>query len=288
MVHRLRVGLALLVAVSAFDAPGTASAQPDPARSLTAITDKPATPGTGSATNAAPGPDTFIPPPEVKLGPAHDLTPPPPAPDLSVLTREELEARVKSLTDSLAASNTEAEHFREQWTQLKLRDEALGVQALTGDENSTQERLVDAVADYYRSEMKRREAVTLLDKLLTTTEQLIATAPNYDPKVRAEYEVASRGAKSYLEGGSGAAIPLSATLADGRIADTSPDLNAVILNLGKTQGVKEGMPFRIYQDNVEVGRVKVVLARDLISAAQVESLRPNTVLKVGDRATVSQ
>ena len=78
------------------------------------------------------------------------------------------------------------------------------------------------------------------------------------------------------------------SLADGRIADTNPELNAVILNLGKSQGVKEGMPFLIYQDNVEVGTVKIVLARDLVSAAQVESLKPNTVLKVGDRAKVQQ
>ena len=93
-------------------------------------------------------------------------------------------------------------------------------------------------------------------------------------------------AKAYLAGGSGAAIPLASSLTDGQIADTNPDLNAVILNLGKNQGVKEGMPFLIYQDNVAVGSVKIVLARDLVSAAQVESLKPNTVLKVGDRAAV--
>jgi uncharacterized Zn finger protein len=46
------------------------------------------------------------------------------------------------------------------------------------------------------------------------------------------------------------------------------------------------MPFLIYQDNVEVGTVKIVLARDQVSAAQVESLKPKTVLKVGDRAVV--
>ena len=134
--------------------------------------------------------------------------------------------------------------------------------------------------------MKRREAVTLLGKLLATTEQLIATAPNYDPQVRADYEVASRGARSYLEGGSGAAIPLAATMADARVADTNPDLNAVILNLGKSQGVKEGMPFGIYQDDVKVATVKIVLARDLVSAAQVENLSPGAVLHVGDRAQV--
>jgi len=46
------------------------------------------------------------------------------------------------------------------------------------------------------------------------------------------------------------------------------------------------MTFLIYQDNVPVGTVKVVLARDLVSAAQVTNLKPNTALKVGDRAVV--
>jgi hypothetical protein len=207
-------------------------------------------------------------------------------PDLSSLTREQLEAKVKTLTDSLASANTESEYFREQWAELKLRDEALGVQALTVDESKMEDKLVQAVKELYQSEMKRREALVLLDKLLASTDQMLQTAPNYDPKVRAEYEVATRSAKAYLAGRSGAAIPIGNSLSDGRISDTNPELNAVILNLGKTQGVKEGMPFLIYQDNVEVGTVKVVLARDLVSAAQVESLKPKAVLKVGDRVVV--
>ena len=52
---------------------------------------------------------------------------------------------------------------------------------------------------------------------------------------------------------------LATSLADGRVADTNPELNAVILNLGKSQGVKEGMPFGIYQDDVKVATVKIVL-----------------------------
>ncbi len=245
----------------------------------------PPTPATDAATNApttvtvidtsanAPGQD-------VKAGDAN--------PDLSGLTREQLEARIKTLTENLASANTESEYFREQWTELKLRDEALGVEALTVNESKMEDKLVQAVKEAFQSEMRRREGLVLLDKLLTTTDQMLQTAPNYDPKVRAEYEVATRSAKAYLGGHSGAAIPLASSLADGRIADTNPDLNAVILNLGKSQGVKEGMPFLIYQDNVEVGTVKIVLARDLVSAAQVESLKPNAVLKVGDRAAVQQ
>ncbi len=203
------------------------------------------------------------------------------SPDLSALTREQLEARVKTLTQSLTSANTESEYFREQWTELRLRDEALGVEALTVDESKTQDKLVQAVAELYRSEMKRREALVIIDKLLGTTDQMLQTAPKYDPKIRADYEVATRSAKAYLAGHSGAAIPIASSLTDGQIADTNPELNAVILNLGKNQGVKEGMPFSIYQDDVEVGTVKVVLARDQVSAAQIESLKPNTVLRWG-------
>jgi hypothetical protein len=245
----------------------------------------------GAATNAAAVTviDTSVsaPAPDLKTG-AGDANPSPTVTDLSGLSHEQLEARVKALTENLASANTESEYFREQWTELKLRDEALGVEALTVDEGKTEDKLVQAVAELYHSEMKRREALVLIEKLLNSTDQMLQTAPNYDPKVRAEYEVATRAAKAYLAGRSGSAIPLGSSLADGQIADTNPELNAVILNLGKSQGVREGMLFQIFQDNVEVGTVKVVLARDHVSASQVESLKPKTVLKVGDRAVVQQ
>ena len=205
--------------------------------------------------------------------------------DLSGLSREQLETRVKSLTQNLATANAEAESFRQQWADLKLRDEALGVDALTVDEQKLEEGKVQAMAELYKTEMKRREGVEIMDKLLTTTELILKTAPHEDPKTRADYEVASRAAKDYMAGRSGGAIPIGNSLADGRIADLNPALNAVILNLGKSQGAKEGMPFLVYRDNVEIGTVKIVLARDLISAALVETQKPNTVLKVGDRVT---
>ncbi len=202
------------------------------------------------------------------------------------MTREQLQARVKALSESLENANKESEYFREQWTELKLRDEALGVDALTVDEAKLEEKDVQAVKEAFQSEMRRREAINLLGKLLDTTDQMLATAPNYDPKVRAAYEVTTRAAKEVIAGHSGAAIPLASSLADGRVADCNPDLNAVILNMGKSQGVKEGMPFTIYRDTTEIGTVKIVLARDQVSAAQVEALKPNMVPKVGDRAVV--
>jgi hypothetical protein len=286
---RLRAGFALLVIVLAFNSPGTMSAEPDTDRSLTA--DKPpvtepepqAATGQGTTpplTNAPPASDAIGDDLKISAGDTNA------GPDLSSLTREQLEARVKALSEDLAAANTEDEFFRQQWQELRLRDEALGVEALTHDESLTEDKLVQAVKELYQSEMKRREAMVLLDKLLATTAQMIQTAPKYDPKVRSDYEVASRAAKDYLAGRSGTAIPIGSSLTDAEISDVNPELNAVIVNIGKSQGVREGMSFLIYRDDQQVGTVKVVLARDQVSAALVESLQSNVVLKVGDKVTV--
>jgi hypothetical protein len=207
---------------------------------------------------------------------------------LSSLSRDDLEKKVQTLSDDLQLANTESEYFRQQWQDLRLRDEALGVDALTVDEQKTEDRLVESVKELYQSEMRRREALLLLDRLRTTTEALLKTAPHYDPKTRADYEVAMRASRDYLAGRNGTAIPLGLSLADAQVTDLNPQLNAVVLNVGKAQGVKEGMPFLIYQHNLQVGRAKIVLARDLISAALVEDLQPNVTLKVGDRVAVEE
>ncbi len=243
--------------------PGTVVAQTATDRSLTA-NNKPAT-ESGAVSKATPDANTA---------------------DLSGLSREQLEARVKQLTDELAAANAESEKFRQQWADLKLRDEALGVEALTADQEKLEEKHVEAMRELYQTLMKHKESLALLQKLLDTTDQLIQEAPKYDPQLLARYEETSRSARDYIEGHGGKAIPIAASLSDGRVADMNPDLNAVILNLGKSQGVKEGMPFGIYQDDVKVATVKVVLARDLVCAAQIENLSPGAVLHVGDRATV--
>jgi hypothetical protein len=253
--------------------PGTVSAQPGADRSLNA---------TNTATEPAP-PTTANVAPDQQTGIATDTNA---APDLSVLSREQLEGRVRTLEQNLALANAESEAFRKQWQDLKLHDEALGVDALTDDQRALQDRLVQAVKELYQSEMRRREAVQLLGKLLDATNALLQTAPDYTPKVRADYEVAFRSAKEYLAGHSGAAIPIGESLTDGRIADVNPDLNAVVLNVGRTQGVKEGMPFLIYRDAEELATVRVVLARDLVSAALIETIKPNVTLKIGDRAAV--
>jgi len=289
LVHRLRAGLALFVVVLALNAPKTVSAQPDTDRSLNA--DKPVTEPESKEAAEQAALKTLNLPPSTNAAPSLDMSVPGQPEttanaDVSTMSREQLEAKVKSLTENLASANAETEYFRQQWVDLRLRDEALGVEALTVDETKLEEKLVQAVKELYQSEMKRREALNILNKLMTTTGKLIQTAPNYDPKVRADYEVATRAARDYIAGHFGSSIPLGTSISDAQISDVSPDANDAILNVGKTQGVKEGMIFLIYRDNQKIGSVAVVMARDLVCAAKVLNLQSKVGLKVGDRAQV--
>jgi hypothetical protein len=276
-----RLSLAPLLGTNLDNVPDLAPATPTDS-SKAASDNSNSSPNALNDSDTTPDPSTIDPTKKVDVG-TTDLVP---ASSLDGLSRDELQKRVATLSDDLIAANGESEYFRQQWQDLRLRDEALGVDALTVDERKLEDKLVQAVKEAYQSEMRRREALLLLDRLRTTTEALLKTAPNYDPKTRADYEVAMRASRDYLAGRNGTSIPLGLSLGDAQVSDLNPQLNSVVLNIGTAQGVKEGMPFLVYQNNAQVGVVKIVLARELVSAALVESLQPKVTLKVGDRVAV--
>lgn len=206
---------------------------------------------------------------------------------VKTLTREQLEAQVKNLSDSLALANAESDFFRQQWQNLRLRDEALGVDALTVDEKRLEDRVVQAVKELYQTEKQRRAAVRQLQELLEASQKLVKTASQLDPQRRADYEVAVRSSREFLEGKGEGPIPLATSLMDGQIVSMNPKLNSVVINVGSEQGVKAGMPFRVLRNDQVIGTIKVFQVREQVSAALVENLDKVKELKLGDRVSVA-
>ncbi|MCE0483336.1 MAG: hypothetical protein LV479_03755 [Methylacidiphilales bacterium] len=279
-VRRRQVGLAFLAVFLAF-APGTMSAQSDTDRSLNAD-NKPATEPGEVATaqadgNIAPVSHPDMTPQDTATQDAKNPAGDPNAnPDLSNLTREQLEARVKTLTESLAAANAESELFRQQWQDLKLRDEALGVDALTGDQSKLNDKVVQAVKELYQSEMKRREAMVLLDKLLSTTAEMIQSAPKYDPKVRAEYEVASRAAKEKLKG----TFILQRIAEAEKVTVTAAEMRARVASMAARYGMTAEKATRELEKRNSMDRV----AEDILSGKVIDFLVANASVRVADAA----
>jgi hypothetical protein len=202
-------------------------------------------------------------------------------------SREQLEKQVQALTDSLSLANAEADFFRQQWQELRLRNEALGVDALTADEKRLEDRVVQAVKELYQTEKQRRETAARLQELIEAGQALIRTASNMDAAKRAEYEVALRSAKEFLAGKRQGPIPVAMSLKDGQILAVNKELNTVVINLGESQGVKPGMPFRIFRGDELIGQVKVFQVREQVSAALVERLAKKMELKKGDAVMVA-
>jgi hypothetical protein len=211
-----------------------------------------------------------------------------PAADRQAVSARELEIRVRQLTDSLALANAEAELFRNLYSDLRQRNAILGIEALTADQNSMQEKLVQAVKEAYQSSQDRRRMAEALEGVLKSSRELIQSASELDPSLRAEYEVAVRTATGVLSGSSAGPIPIAGDMHDGQVVHVKEDGSAVIVNVGRQHGVREGTPFFVLRDGRPVGRVKVVLVRDYISAAliELESGKQISDLHVGDRLKV--
>jgi hypothetical protein len=210
------------------------------------------------------------------------------APRLKETSREDLLKTIGQLTENVALANAEADFFRQLYQEKLLRDTALGIDILTDDEKRLQERVLAAVKEAYQAEQKRQEGEKALKLLLATSQDLIRDAQSLNPQKRAEYEVAVRMATSVIEGKGQSFIPVASSLKDGQIVDLNGELKTVVINLGKNQGVREGMPFWVLRQDKVIGRLTVILARSQLSAALVDqSVGGKANLKVGDRVAVA-
>lgn len=200
---------------------------------------------------------------------------------------ERLENQLKATQESLLLANSELQVLRQTYQELRLKMEALGVDALTADEKRLQERVVQAVKEVYQAEKDRREGRQLLEKWVNTTQNLLKTAQGLDPGRRSAYEEVLRTTREYLEGRGAVQFVVGRDLKDGQILDINSELGSVIINLGQKHEVKVGMPFRVFRNSLLVGRIKVLQVREHVSAALIERVEKGNELKTGDRVSVA-
>jgi len=195
---------------------------------------------------------------------------------------------IKSLTESLAESNSEAEEFRRKCGELTLRMEALGINA--SNENKLQQRLLKAVSDL---RLVQKEKDKLSDQMVRLTEAMLRflkTASSVDADARMAVETEMRNANDAMglpssSAPEAAAVP--STLTDAMVISIKEELALVVANVGKKQGVKAGMPFKVIRGESLIGLVRVVNVRDEISGAVIQSLESDkNKIKVGDRLRV--
>ncbi len=198
------------------------------------------------------------------------------------------EATAAKLTESIAVANSEAEVFRRQTGELKLRLEALGVEAAGGSTGKLEQRLLKAVSDLRLAEEARKR---LSDSLLGLSEavlRFLTVAETKDSDARLALESQMRQATASLTGeASGVSSDAVASLTDAKVISTKEELSLVVADIGSRHGVKVGMPLQVTRGKQVIGTVRVIDVRERISGAIVQNLiSGREKIRVGDRMKV--
>jgi hypothetical protein len=149
---------------------------------------------------------------------------------------------VKTLTDSLAESNAEAELFRRKFSELQLRMEALGLESANKDRAKLEQRLLMAVSDL---QLQQKEREQYRDQMLRLTEallQFLQTSQGGDGRARMELEAQLRSTNALIGKTESGTASEQSTLMDGRVVSVKEEWSLVVGNFGEKQGVKLGMP----------------------------------------------
>jgi hypothetical protein len=188
---------------------------------------------------------------------------------------------VKTLTDSLAASNVEAEVFRRKYSDLHLRMEALGLEAANKDRAKIEQRLLSAVSDLRfvqkEREQYRDQALRLSEAIL----HLLKTSTGGDAQARMEVEAQLRSTNELIAKAENAPAEV-ATLMDGSVISVKEEWSLVVGNLGEKQGMKMGMPLRVMRGHKGIATLRVVDVRQRICGAVIQEMGSEKI-KVGDR-----
>jgi hypothetical protein len=190
---------------------------------------------------------------------------------------------VRTLTDSLAESNLQAEVFRRKYSDLELRMEALGLEAADKDRAKLEQRLLDAVSDLQLLQKDREgyrdQALRLSEAIL----HLLKTSTGGDAQARMEVETQLRSLNELIAKTDNPPAE-TATLMDGSVISVKDEWSLVVGNIGEKQGVKMGMPMRVVRGDKVIATLRVVDVRQRICGAVVQKMDSGEEkIKVGDR-----
>ncbi len=189
---------------------------------------------------------------------------------------------VKTLTDSLAESNAEAELFRRKYSDLQLRMEALCLDSASKDRAKLEQRLLSAVSDLQLMQKEREQYREQMLRLTEAMLQLLKTSTGGDAKARAEVEAQLRSMNALVA--KAGATEAALTLMDGSVVSVKEEWSLVVGNLGEKQGVKIGMPLRVVREGRLIATLRVVDVRQKICGAVIQEMDSRKEkIKVGDR-----
>jgi chromosome segregation ATPase len=190
---------------------------------------------------------------------------------------------VRTLTDSLAESNLQAEVLRRKYSGLELRMDALGLESADKDRAKIEQRLLSAVSDLQLLEKEREQYRDQSLRLSEAILHLLKTSTGGDAAARMEVEAQLRSLNELIAKADKPPVE-TATLMDANVISVKDEWSLVVGNIGEKQGVKMGMPMRVMRGDKQIASLRVVDVRQRICGAVIQKMdSEKEKIKVGDR-----
>lgn len=198
-----------------------------------------------------------------------------------------------ALAQSAAAANQEAGELKDRYEKLRGLLEGLGIGALENSKDQSQERLLAALSDLRIIKEQRDQLAGSLMEVAEASVALARSAPTADPAAADRLNKTLSNADSLLTKIGGTAPAEGVTTGDlqnARVVSLKPELGIAVINLGRRDGVKPGMPFEVYREDKPIAKVLITEVRGAVAGAVVQELaNPSDPVRVGDtgRAEIS-
>lgn len=195
------------------------------------------------------------------------------------------EERNLALGESLAAANAEARQYREDYQALRLRMEALGVEAVSKGAKGLEERLLAAVNDLRLADERCNRLSDQLVGLSEAVVRFLAAGGSANADARLAVETALRDADASLHAGESALDRETRQLDEARVVSIKTEFGLVVLGSGEDSGLRPGMPIRIFRKDKPVATGLVVdVRRSIAGAILTDRVSDSETIQVGDVA----
>jgi len=190
---------------------------------------------------------------------------------------------VKSLAEAVRVSEEQVAASRE--IQLKLQ--AFGVDLFTMDQNSLQQRLLNAVRDLDIANQEKEAQTKALRKLSDSFVKYLEQTREAPEKARQEATSALRESGKIISLAKGAGENNSqqgkSGLDNSKVVSIDSEIGLLVLDAGRANGVKVGTPIAVLRGERPIFTAMVVDVRESICGALLQDkIAENDAVKVGD------
>jgi hypothetical protein len=194
------------------------------------------------------------------------------------------ETTISALTATVAEMGNSAEASRRELEDANLRLQALTATEKDSKTETLEARLVQCLRELRVIKIDKDSARQQLVVLSEAIQMLLLTSANTSPQTRLAVESELRKTSELLNDNIRLQkSSIEPSLASGVVVDTRDEISLVVANLGKTHGVKIGMPFQVYRNGKVINTIKIVDVREKVSGGVIQFLTTETTrIEKGD------